>query len=38
LNCAEALAAAFAIVGMEEYGQKILGQFGWGDAFWKINR
>jgi pre-rRNA-processing protein TSR3 len=38
LNCAEALAAAFAIVGLEEYGRRILVQFGWGESFWKVNR
>jgi pre-rRNA-processing protein TSR3 len=38
LNCAEALAAAFAIVGLEDYGRRILVQFGWGESFWKVNR
>jgi len=37
LNCAEALAAAFYITGYEDYGRRLLQDFGWGDSFWKVN-
>ena len=37
LNCVEALAAAFYIMGYEEYGRRLLEDFGWGDSFWKVN-
>ncbi|OZJ03981.1 hypothetical protein BZG36_04047, partial [Bifiguratus adelaidae] len=37
LNCAEALAAAFYIVGMPEYGDELLAKFKWGHAFKKVN-
>ena len=37
LNCVEALAAAFYITGYEEYGRRLLEDFGWGDSFWKVN-
>lgn len=37
LNCVEALAAAFYITGYEDYGRRLLQDFGWGDSFWKVN-
>ena len=37
LNCAEALAAAFYIAGYEDYGRRLLQDFGWGDSFWNVN-
>ena len=37
LNCVEALAAAFYITGYEDYGRRLLEDFGWGDSFWKVN-
>lgn len=37
LNCVEALAAAFYITGYEEYGRRLLEDFGWGDSFWGVN-
>ncbi|KAJ3175883.1 ribosome biogenesis protein tsr3 [Geranomyces variabilis] len=37
LNCVEALAACFFIVGLEEYGHILLSKFKWGHAFWDIN-
>lgn len=37
LNCVEALAAAFYITGYENYGRRLLQDFGWGDSFWKVN-
>jgi len=37
LNCVEALAAAFYIMGYEDYGRRLLQDFGWGDSFWKVN-
>ncbi|KAF9788448.1 DUF367-domain-containing protein [Thelephora terrestris] len=37
LNCVEALAAAFYITGHEDYGRRLLQDFGWGDSFWKVN-
>ncbi|KZP33868.1 DUF367-domain-containing protein [Athelia psychrophila] len=38
LNCVEALAAAFYITGFDSYAERLLGCFGWGAAFWKVNR
>lgn len=38
LNCVEALAAAFYITGFSEYAEVLLGAFGWGPSFWKVNR
>ena len=37
LNCVEALAAAFYIVGLDEPAEILLEKFGWGHAFWKVN-
>jgi pre-rRNA-processing protein TSR3 len=34
----EALAAAFYITGFDSYASKLLSGFGWGGAFWKVNR
>jgi len=38
LNCVEALAATFYITGFDEYAERLLSGFGWGDSFWKVNR
>jgi len=38
LNCVEALAAAFYITGFDAYAERLLGAFGWGGAFWEVNR
>ncbi|KAJ7180794.1 hypothetical protein C8R46DRAFT_1070632 [Mycena filopes] len=38
LNCVEALAAAFYITGFDSYADRLLSGFGWGGAFWKVNR
>ncbi|CUM63552.1 uncharacterized protein PRCAT00001130001 [Priceomyces carsonii] len=38
LNCAEALAACFAIVGHIEWAETLLDNFSWGPAFLKINK
>ncbi|KAJ2845498.1 ribosome biogenesis protein tsr3 [Coemansia brasiliensis] len=37
LNCAEALAAAFFIVGWNEIGDEIMAKFNWGHAFRELN-
>ncbi|KAJ1310958.1 hypothetical protein OPQ81_009469 [Rhizoctonia solani] len=37
LNCVEALAAAFYIVGLGEYAEVLLSKFSWGHSFWKVN-
>lgn len=37
LNCVEALAAAFYIVGLDEYARILLDKFSWGHAFWNVN-
>ncbi|KAK7678561.1 hypothetical protein QCA50_018433 [Cerrena zonata] len=38
LNCVEALAAAFYITGFDAYAERLLGAFGWGAAFYKVNK
>ncbi|KAJ3363389.1 ribosome biogenesis protein tsr3 [Kappamyces sp. JEL0680] len=38
LNCVEALAACCYIVGLDGIGDQLLSSFGWGHAFWEINR
>ncbi|ETW84876.1 hypothetical protein HETIRDRAFT_314474, partial [Heterobasidion irregulare TC 32-1] len=38
LNCVEALAAAFYLTGFDSYAERLLDGFGWGSAFWKVNR
>lgn len=38
LNCAEAIAAALYIMGMNEYGDAVMGVFKWGPNFYKINK
>lgn len=37
LNCAEALAACFAIVGHLEWAEEVLSHFSWGHNFLEIN-
>jgi len=37
LNCVEALAAAFYIVGHDDYAEKLLEKFSWGHSFWTLN-
>lgn len=38
LNCVEALAAAFYLTGFDDYANALIGEFGWGDTFWDINK
>ncbi|KAJ1929648.1 ribosome biogenesis protein tsr3 [Tieghemiomyces parasiticus] len=38
LNCAEALAACFYILGMKDDGDRVMEKFTWGDAFYKLNK
>jgi len=38
LNCVEALAAAFYIVGLRSDAEKLLEKFSWGHAFWTVNK
>ncbi|THH08289.1 hypothetical protein EW146_g9044 [Bondarzewia mesenterica] len=38
LNCVEALAAAFYLTGFDAYAERLLDGFGWGGAFWDVNR
>jgi len=37
LNCVEALAAAFYIVGLDQPAEVLLSKFGWGHSFWEVN-
>ncbi|KAH8829404.1 hypothetical protein DL96DRAFT_1051417 [Flagelloscypha sp. PMI_526] len=36
-TCVEALAAALAIIGLQEDGDRLLSHFGWGEGFWVLN-
>jgi pre-rRNA-processing protein TSR3 len=38
LNCVEALAGAFYIANFPQYAERLLTEFGWGDAFAIVNR
>ncbi|KAJ1724531.1 ribosome biogenesis protein tsr3 [Coemansia erecta] len=38
LNCVEALAAAFFIVGWDDVGDRLMAKFKWGHAFREMNR
>lgn len=38
LNCVEALAACFYIVGMKSDGDLLMGKFKWGHGFWELNQ
>ncbi|KZV65705.1 DUF367-domain-containing protein [Peniophora sp. CONT] len=38
LNCVEALAAAFYLTGFDKYAERLLSGFGWGAAFWPVNK
>lgn len=38
LNCAEAFAACYYIVGMKEEGDFVMSKFKWGSAFYDINK
>lgn len=38
LNCVEALAACFGIVGHLEWAEEVLSHFSWGHAFLEINQ
>lgn len=38
LNCVEALAACFAIVGHRDWAEQALSNFSWGQAFLEINK
>ncbi|KAI0319467.1 hypothetical protein OF83DRAFT_1054913 [Amylostereum chailletii] len=38
LNCVEALAAAFYLTGFDTYAERLLQDFGWGGAFWTVNK
>ncbi|EPZ32448.1 DUF367-domain-containing protein [Rozella allomycis CSF55] len=38
LNCAEAYAAIFYMLGMNSYGDEIMSRFNWGHAFYEINK
>ncbi|KIO22879.1 hypothetical protein M407DRAFT_78766, partial [Tulasnella calospora MUT 4182] len=37
LNCVEALAAAFYIVGYDNAAERLLEKFSWGHSFWSLN-
>ncbi|KAG8858276.1 ribosome biogenesis protein tsr3 [Tulasnella sp. 330] len=38
LNCVEALAGAFYILGYDQYAEKLLEKFSWGHSFWEVNK
>ncbi|KAK9477245.1 hypothetical protein V1514DRAFT_353440 [Lipomyces japonicus] len=38
LNCVEAIAAAFAITGHQDWAEQIMSHFSWGHAFLKVNK
>lgn len=38
LNCAEALAATFDIIGFPQYAHAVMAHFTWGDSFWNLNK
>lgn len=38
LNCVEALAAAFYLTGFDDHANTLMGEFGWGESFWDINK
>ncbi|KAI6033100.1 hypothetical protein F5J12DRAFT_798719 [Pisolithus orientalis] len=38
LNCVEALSAAFYLTGFDAHANTLMGEFGWSEAFWNINR
>lgn len=38
LTCVEALAGSLAIVGLQTRAESLLEKFGWGHAFWSLNR
>lgn len=37
LTCAEALAAALAVVGLEEDARRVMAYFSWGESFFDVN-
>jgi pre-rRNA-processing protein TSR3 len=37
LSCVEAFAAAFYIIGLKEFGERLLAKFKWGHSFFQIN-
>ncbi|KAI0300060.1 hypothetical protein B0F90DRAFT_1630489 [Multifurca ochricompacta] len=38
LNCVEALAAAFYLTGHDNWAERLLTPFGWGNSFYSVNR
>eukprot|EP00842_Homolaphlyctis_polyrhiza_P000693 jgi/Hompol1/1624/HPOL_005666-RA len=38
LNCVEALAACCFITGLDDAGHRLMSQFGWGHAFYQLNK
>lgn len=38
LNCAEALAAAFYVLGFSQNAHAVMAYFTWGDSFWNLNK
>ena len=38
LSCVEAFAAAFYIVGLKNFGEKLLDKFKWGPTFYDVNK